>query len=467
MINIVGIPYYKKIADIKTLDKVIKDIKKGDPNAIVIVGIDGGNQAHLKRVIKRCNPDHIVYRQQNLGKTATLKDILHFILKTPKLYKQDFVFSHVDCDFQQRWSELIKKAKPDKETIWHSERKRPMKMAKKRIAKEIEIISDLFLRIKLLKQYTYFRDNIIGRKAQGDILTPSFFIPKRYIRGIYKNLYGKKFSFELEVVIFATKNQVPYKTFLRKDYGKIRKTTIYEDYALYEDCLRVIDKHFKGNIPSIIIQARMGSNRFPGKQLKKIKNKTILEHVIERAQHTGIQRIIVATTNKKEDEKIADLAIKKGVLVFQGSENNLLSRYYFCAKKFNCGPIIRITGDNPLFDPMNVFNMVEEHIKHGAEITFTLNTPIGTGLGHCVMSYKLLEKLNRYNLTKEEKEHIMPYLMKNIHKLKARVILKDLNPNIYLTVDTLQDLIYMRKLFSMIKNPNDFEEVYKCACSLL
>ena len=85
-----------------------------------------------------------------------------------------------------------------------------------------------------------------------------------------------------------------------------------------------------------IIQARMGATRLPGKVLKVLNNKSLLEFQLERIKLSErIQEIIVATTNESADDEIASLCNRRGIKVFRGSQNDVLSRYYHCAKENN------------------------------------------------------------------------------------------------------------------------------------
>tara|TARA_B100000959_G_C14753451_1_gene530182 strand:+ start:68 stop:814 length:747 start_codon:yes stop_codon:yes gene_type:complete len=113
-----------------------------------------------------------------------------------------------------------------------------------------------------------------------------------------------------------------------------------------------------------IIQARLGSTRLPKKIIKKVnKNETVLEYLVNRLKKSSkIKKIIVATTKNPLDDKIESLCIKKNIFCFRGSERDVLSRYYVCAKKFKVETIIRVTSDCPLIDPkiidktINLFN---------------------------------------------------------------------------------------------------------------
>ncbi len=100
-----------------------------------------------------------------------------------------------------------------------------------------------------------------------------------------------------------------------------------------------------------IVQARVGSTRLPGKVLKKICGKAVLEHDIDRLrQIKNLNKIVIATTTLDEDNKIEELVTELGIDCFRGSSEDVLSRYYFAAKEYKADVIVRITSDCPLID---------------------------------------------------------------------------------------------------------------------
>ena len=102
----------------------------------------------------------------------------------------------------------------------------------------------------------------------------------------------------------------------------------------------------------VIIQARIGSSRMPGKVIKYYKNYNILNILIERIKKIKqIGKIIVATTKLKSDQKIVNFCKNNKILFFKGSEKDVLERYYETAKKFKLKNIIRLASDCPLIDP--------------------------------------------------------------------------------------------------------------------
>jgi len=113
-----------------------------------------------------------------------------------------------------------------------------------------------------------------------------------------------------------------------------------------------------------IIQARMGSTRLPGKVMLDLCGKTVLERVVERVKRIkNIDEIVVATTTKKDDDIIIEKALNCGVKVFRGSEEDVLSRYYLAAKKYDANVIVRITSDCPLIDSIVTENIIYYYLK--------------------------------------------------------------------------------------------------------
>jgi len=116
----------------------------------------------------------------------------------------------------------------------------------------------------------------------------------------------------------------------------------------------------------IIIQARTGSTRLPGKIMKKIEGKTILNIMLERLSFSKYYKnVIVATTNNSKDDVIINLCKNLRVKHFRGDEENVLDRYYKCAKHYNINTIVRLTSDCPLIDPFILDEMIDEYRNNG------------------------------------------------------------------------------------------------------
>ena len=217
-----------------------------------------------------------------------------------------------------------------------------------------------------------------------------------------------------------------------------------------------------------IIQARMGSTRLPGKVLMNVDEKNpILYHVITQLQNCKfLDKIVVATTELKEDDKIEEFAASMNIDCFRGNPTDVLDRYYKCALKFSLSIIVRITADNPLIDPtlvddaINIFNSNSFDYVSNAHIR---SFPYGTETE--VFSFTALEKAWKNAKTNYDKEHVTPYLYNNSDKFKIFDIMSKENmSHLRWTVDKADDLKLVQIITSKIqKRPilmNDIIELF-------
>ena len=196
-----------------------------------------------------------------------------------------------------------------------------------------------------------------------------------------------------------------------------------------------------------IVQARYDSTRFPGKVLKKINNKTILEILIKRlSKSKHISKIVVACSSNILDKKIIELCTKIGIDYFVGSENNVLKRFYYAAQKFGGENIVRITGDCPLIDFQIIDKVIENFFSKKVDYASNVNPPsFPDGLDVEIFKFSLLKKAYFNVKTDFEKEHVTPYFI-NSKKLKKFNLLNSYDAsNIRLTLDEQVD-------FEVIKN---------------
>ncbi len=157
---------------------------------------------------------------------------------------------------------------------------------------------------------------------------------------------------------------------------------------------------------AIIIQARLGSTRLPGKVLKKINGKTILELIYLRLKKSKlVNEIIVSIPNTKLDDDLEKFLKQKKIKYFRGNENDVLSRFYKTAKKFNLDTIVRITADCPFADHEIVDKFIRIFQKSKADYVSNCNPwtyPDGLDVevfGHKLLSIaqKKAKKRNRLN----------------------------------------------------------------------
>ena len=165
-----------------------------------------------------------------------------------------------------------------------------------------------------------------------------------------------------------------------------------------------------------IIQARMGSTRLSGKVMKKITDRTVLEHVIERVKQSNlIDTIIIATTTHERDNVIADKAMECGVKFFRGSEDDVLSRYYYAAKENDLDVVVRITSDCPLIDPNILNEIINHYLINDYNIVSNAGADLSTrtyprGLDTEIFSFEVLEKAFYNAKEKYQREHVTPYI---------------------------------------------------------
>jgi len=175
---------------------------------------------------------------------------------------------------------------------------------------------------------------------------------------------------------------------------------------------------------AIILQARLGSKRLPGKVLKKINGKTILEYTIERLKKTKLSKnIIVATTKREEDQKIIKVAKKTNCLTFRGSTNNVLNRYYKAAVYYRVKNIVRICSDSPLIDPKIINKVYFFYLKNNYDYVSNKifpSYPIGMGVD--ILNFQSLKKANNLAKNSFEKEYVTVYIKNRPKKFKIKNI---------------------------------------------
>jgi len=207
-----------------------------------------------------------------------------------------------------------------------------------------------------------------------------------------------------------------------------------------------------------IVQARTSSTRLPGKVLKALPHgsaTTVLGQVISRLkQARRLDKIIIATTKNRRDDKIVKIAKKANVKYFRGSESDVLSRYYLCAKKNSLDIIVRITSDCPCTDPAVVDAAIAKHLKSGAEYTSnTLERTYPHGLDVEVFNMDVLELAHEKAKKKYEREHVTPYIYTTpgrfkIIQIRAQPGFRD--PSIRITLDTGEDYALLCALFECL-----------------
>jgi spore coat polysaccharide biosynthesis protein SpsF len=212
-----------------------------------------------------------------------------------------------------------------------------------------------------------------------------------------------------------------------------------------------------------IIQARMSSSRLPGKVLKEAGGRPLLERMVERVNRSvRVDEALVATTTDPSDDAIVDFCAARKTPSFRGDLMDVLDRYYQAALSHQAEIVVRLTGDCPFIDPVLVDETIEALLRAGADFAcnrlpppMTRTYPIGLDVEVC--TFKALETAWKNASEKHEREHVMPYLYEVPGRFK---VVKIDYPSDYgklrWTVDTAQDLEFVRAVYTALDNRNDF-----------
>jgi len=166
-------------------------------------------------------------------------------------------------------------------------------------------------------------------------------------------------------------------------------------------------------VTGAIIQARMNSNRLPGKVLMEAAGRPMLAHLLDRLERCEtLETIVVATSTNDLDDSICEFGRSRGIKVFRGSETDVLDRYYQAARHAGLDVIVRITADCPLIDPFLVDQMVSWFLanhRHWDLVTNRHPLTFPDGLDLDVMSMEALDHVWRNASEPHQREHTIPF----------------------------------------------------------
>jgi len=211
-----------------------------------------------------------------------------------------------------------------------------------------------------------------------------------------------------------------------------------------------------------IIQARMGSSRFPGKVIKKINGRPMIEQVIRRVKLSRkIDKVVLVIPDTPLNDILFQLAKRLNTICIRGSEKNVLSRYLKAAKETKANIIIRITGDCPLIDPRIIDGMLDEFEKENCDYLLNDAKYKGhpRGFDVDIFSFKVLKNLANLATNDYHKEQITTFMLEHPEMFKIRYYKapkKLYRPNYRLCVDEKLDLVLVRKIFEHFKPRENF-----------
>lgn len=204
---------------------------------------------------------------------------------------------------------------------------------------------------------------------------------------------------------------------------------------------------------AFIIQARMQSNRLPGKVMLPLPlngEKPLLGWITDELRSSTIRKdIIVATSQNQGDDVIASFCRSNDILCYRGSEQDVLSRFQEIAKRRNYDIVLRFTADNPFVDIGTIEETITYHIEHNVDLTYTSGMPLGLDVE--VINGKALLNSGKHNLSGMDKEHATRFIRneeqykKGVFKPNIKKELQDLR----VTVDYPSDFILASAICSL------------------
>jgi spore coat polysaccharide biosynthesis protein SpsF len=227
-----------------------------------------------------------------------------------------------------------------------------------------------------------------------------------------------------------------------------------------------------------IIQGRMNSSRLPGKILADIAGQPMLQRVFARTSRTAtLSETIFATTTDPSDDPVAEYCDFSGIPITRGSEFDVLDRYYQAAKGATADVVVRVTADCPVIDPTLIDDVVNTLLDE--EYDFVCNRlpppwsrtyPIGLDVEAC--TFKILEKAWKEAKEPQHREHAMPYFYEGVrlsvlnrqrsegtsqrgYRIAQLNHTSDFGDYRW-TVDTPEDLEFMRQIYARFDGRDDF-----------
>lgn len=234
----------------------------------------------------------------------------------------------------------------------------------------------------------------------------------------------------------------------------------------------LILEKYKYEKTMVILQCRLNSSRLPNKAIKLIQDKEMITHQIKRLQKCrNISDIVLCTSTNTENNDLISIANKLGIKSYRGSENNVLDRFYTCAKNFKLKHIIRCTGDCPLIDPNLVDSLVNEYFKNKyLHLNFrnkdiTRNNQFPDGFDAEIFSVDALEEAWINDKSAFGTEHVTPYIVKKYGKNYFKIPKTEKYTNIdftnfHLSVDTHDDFVKVKYIYDNLYQQNNHFTLY-------
>ena len=221
--------------------------------------------------------------------------------------------------------------------------------------------------------------------------------------------------------------------------------------------------------PNIVamLQARMGSTRFPGKVMEELAGRPMLEQILRNIRRSRlITRAVVATTQLARDDVIVQLAERMGIASFRGSEGDVLDRYYQCSRALGAEVVVRLTADNPLVDGTFIDWCLQEYLSANPSVDYLDTSSSKTfpiGLSVEVFPFLTLEAAWREDADPSSREHVTPYIRNHPERFFQKHLSnwRD-DSDLRWTVDTRADIELVCRIYEelqLAERPLDYPEI--------
>jgi len=204
----------------------------------------------------------------------------------------------------------------------------------------------------------------------------------------------------------------------------------------------------------LILQARHDSSRLPGKALAPLASTTVLQHCLERLRRSAAGQVVLATTARPADDRLAALARGMDISVYRGSRDDVLGRYVSAARSFGFDVVIRATGDNPAVDIDAAERLLRTLEATAAEYACEDGLPVGAGVE--AVTAAALARSAALAQDPADREHVTTFIKAHpglfrIARPIAPAALR--RPDLRLTIDTPADLGFMRRVYARLAEP--------------
>jgi spore coat polysaccharide biosynthesis protein SpsF len=204
----------------------------------------------------------------------------------------------------------------------------------------------------------------------------------------------------------------------------------------------------------VVVQARTGSTRLPGKVLLPLLGEPVLSHVMRRvARALTVDEVVVATTRLPADDPIAALAAQEEWPVVRGSEMDLLERYLQAATSHAADLVVRVTSDCPLIDPGLIDDVVGALMREGGDYASNTLEPrtYPRGLDVEVVTTDALQRAGREDRDPASREHATPWVRTHPERFGLVRVAGSVDHSAHRwTLDTPEDYELLRRIYEAI-----------------